>query len=142
MLCADGISDFQSSRWRQTGRVQCGSIVRSGSVATTTDTVIPLRDLYVSHMPITCFTIQPVILLDRRNSKIIIMIVIFEFEMFLFNAKVVRARSIVCVIIILIMYTAANCSREMQMTGVASRPFIYLIFRFLCHKLLLAFQHH
>lgn len=26
MLRADGISDFQSSRWRQTGRVQCGSI--------------------------------------------------------------------------------------------------------------------
>ncbi|CAI6348502.1 unnamed protein product [Macrosiphum euphorbiae] len=26
MLRAVGISDFQSSRWRQTGRVQCGSI--------------------------------------------------------------------------------------------------------------------
>lgn len=26
MLRADGISDFQSSRWRQTGRAQCGSI--------------------------------------------------------------------------------------------------------------------
>lgn len=48
MLRADGISDFQSSYWRQTGRVQCGSIAGNAVLPPPPSISILHRILYFS----------------------------------------------------------------------------------------------
>lgn len=75
MLRADGISDFQSSRWRQTGRAQCGSIAGLA--------VLPQQRYLLSRVEQSLLhdiiSLYPYYLITRIHLRYVIIIVFMKY---------------------------------------------------------------